>query len=532
MEQAIRGSGSRGRTKRSVQAVQQTAQPTRVVPGPPAPAMARVYLGLVVATGGAVLGIALAAVALGGGEFPSPGGPAIGPSPAGLGVGLVGAAVAAQHFPVALGPGRKSSLALAVYFAAVLLLGPAQAVLVAGLSHALGQGTLALRRDSVTGRPLGTARSAAFNTGQMAVATAIGAAVFAALRPAGSQGAVEVTATPGAVAAAIAMYLVNTWAVAVMAALQQGGRPLAVWLTGRRRDLPEALGEFLLGLMVAAALAQAPWLLVPAALGAATAYGSLRRRAELARREAEATSLRELSRLKDEFLGTVSHELRTPLTIVCGFTELLLSRGEALDPDSRRMVDRVAESAGQLSRMVDDLLDFARLERGGLALQPCDVDLVPVLMSVTADLGRRPGAERLRVDLPPCLPARADPGRVAQVAANLVTNALKYAPAGPITLRACPAPGRPSTVRVEVEDCGPGIPEAEQGRVWEKFYRGGDAATGPNATAGAGIGLAVVKALVEAQGGRVGLESAPGAGSRFWFDLPAPPLNEAVRPAA
>jgi signal transduction histidine kinase len=489
--------------------------------GPPAvfPARARHYLWLVVAAGAVALGAALMAT-VGGGT----GGAA-------LPAGLVAAAVATLHFPAALGPGRKSSLAVPVYFAGVLLLAPGPAVLVAGLGHGVGQATLALRRDPTTGRRRSTPRSAAFNTAQAVLATALGAVAFALLRPA--DGVVAAAAFAAAALAAGTMYLVNTWAVAVMVALQRGSRPLAVWQAARRRDLPEALGEYLLGLVGAWGLAQAPWLLALTVAGVAAAHGSLGRRAELARQEAElarqeaeAASLRELARLKDEFLSTVSHELRTPLTLVCGYAELLQARLQrpgpaAADPGAAGMAVRVGASAGQLARMVDDLLDFAYLERGALAVHPQDVDLVPVLRDAVAGFGRRPGAGRLTAELPAALPAHADPTRVVQVVTNLVANALKYAPEGPITLRAGPAPGDAAgAVRVEVQDGGPGIPLTEQPRVWEKFYRG--AAVAGGATAGVGIGLAVVKAIVEAQDGQVGLDSAPGQGCRFWIDLPAP----------
>jgi signal transduction histidine kinase len=126
---------------------------------------------------------------------------------------------------------------------------------------------------------------------------------------------------------------------------------------------------------------------------------------------------------------------------------------------------------------------------------------------------------RLVVDLPTAEPlvVRADRDRLLVAVGHLLTNALRYAPTGPIVLRA----GRlAEAVRIEVEDEGPGIPVNEQPRVWEKFYRGSSTAA-LNRARGAGIGLAVVKALVEAQGGRVGLTSVPGRGACFWFELPA-----------
>jgi two-component system sensor histidine kinase KdpD len=242
---------------------------------------------------------------------------------------------------------------------------------------------------------------------------------------------------------------------------------------------------------------------------------------ELAAREAEATALRELDRLKNVFLSTISHELRTPLTVVHGHAQLLAERARALTPTAvEAQAGRILAASTQLTRLVQDLLDFARLERGEVAVRPHDDDLAPVLGQTLADLRRQPGGERLVAELPPSLPAYADPTRVAQVVANLLDNALKYAPEGPIVLRGR-ATGEPAeAVRIEVEDQGPGIPPGEQPRVWERFFRGAGVAE-LHPARGSGIGLAVVKALVEAQAGRVGLESAPGRGARFWIELPA-----------
>ncbi len=234
-----------------------------------------------------------------------------------------------------------------------------------------------------------------------------------------------------------------------------------------------------------------------------------------------------LAQAPAEFLGTVCHELRTPLTVVCGYSELLRTQGLALQPAAARMVERIEAASGQLARLVDDLLDFSRIERGELVVLSEDLDVVPVLQEVVAGFRHQPGAVRVRVELPESLPAHADPVRLAQGAANFLANALKYAPQGPITLRALAA-GK-DVVRVEVEDCGPGIRQDEQGYVWDAFYRSAGVASA-GTTRGTGIGLAVVKALVAAQGGRVGLESALGQGSRFWFELPVTAPSGALAP--
>ena len=243
---------------------------------------------------------------------------------------------------------------------------------------------------------------------------------------------------------------------------------------------------------------------------------------ELARREAEADALRELDRMKNELLSTMSHELRTPLTVVHGYAQYLLTGIQQFDPAAiERMATLIYANSRQLVRLVQDMLDFTRLERGEVLVQPERYDLVPQLEELLFAFNQLGGRERLAGDLPSALPVYADSARVEQVVSNLLDNALKYAPEGPITLRARPHPGEPGGwVRIEVQDEGPGIPPHEQARVWEKLFRGSGVA-GLNVVRGSGIGLAVVKALVEAQGGRVGLESDTGRGARFWLDLPA-----------
>jgi signal transduction histidine kinase len=506
-----------------------------------APALARGYLWLV-----ALAAIAVQAALLVAWREPRP----IGLGLAGLSGLLVAMAVLAQHFPVVIGRDRKVDVSTAAYFACVLLFSPPLAVALVGLSQLLGQFTLARRRNPVSGRPLRTARSALFNTGQAMVATAASALAYRAFVP--EVGALDRWANLWAIpAAAAAMYLANGFAVAVMVALQHGQNPVAVWAQGRRRNAVEFAGLFLIGVVIARAGARDPLIDVAMVLPAAIIYWSMDRTVRLeeaARREAEIAAWRDLEHMKNEFMRSISHEIRTPLSIVRGYAELLYEEAEgsrtaegtqataaaerspaslaspASTPQIREFAGQVYTHARLLTRLIDDLLDFARIETGDVVLEPEDFDLVPVLHDLVAGLRRQPGGERIVVELPQTLPVRADPGRVAQAVFNLITNAQKYAPDGPITLRAGPVVGphpvHPvGAVRIEVVDRGPGIPVEEQPRVWQKFYRG-ERVAGLNVVPGAGLGLAIVKALTEAQGGRVGLESVPGRGARFWVELP------------
>jgi signal transduction histidine kinase len=170
------------------------------------------------------------------------------------------------------------------------------------------------------------------------------------------------------------------------------------------------------------------------------------------------------------------------------------------------------------------------MSRGEISVRLETFDLVPDLNDLVAEFRGHEGGHRIAASLPDALPVRADRARVKQIVGNLLENALKYAPDGDIVLRAFWKPSRrrgerasasgAGFARVEVLDRGPGIPAAERRRVWDRFYRG-QQVVALNLARGTGIGLAVVKALVEAQGGRVGLSSTAGGGTCFWFELPA-----------
>ena len=235
---------------------------------------------------------------------------------------------------------------------------------------------------------------------------------------------------------------------------------------------------------------------------------------ELARRVTEATAHVEAAdRAKSAFVATASHELRTPLTAIQGFAELLAARDFSAT-ESRRVAGIVAAEAKRLARIVADLLDLSRIERGlDLVIRPAPLAVGPALASALA-IFRSDGHQRLAVacgDVP--LTVYADKDAFDRVLVNLVSNALKFSPPGTtVTVTA----GRVvDGIEFSVTNAGAGIPADALVRVFEPFYR----VTGAQAP-GTGIGLSVVKSLVEAHGGRVSLTSAPGEETRATFVLP------------
>lgn len=235
-----------------------------------------------------------------------------------------------------------------------------------------------------------------------------------------------------------------------------------------------------------------------------------------------AHAMERLDRLKAEFISTVSHELRTPLTYIHGYSELLMKRD--FEPEMfKEAMGEIYGAAVRMTRLVDDLLDLSRFEAGRLALAPRELDLAELLQSAMA-AARVQGHENLELDLEPLPTIVGDPDRLRQVVDNLLNNAQRYAPSGTITLRA--RSGRQS-VRVEVIDQGPGISAEDRDRVFEPFYRGAKSEVLP--LRGGGLGLTIVRRLVEAHGGEVGLVSAPRRGSTFWFTLPVIAPKKPVR---
>jgi two-component system, OmpR family, phosphate regulon sensor histidine kinase PhoR len=233
----------------------------------------------------------------------------------------------------------------------------------------------------------------------------------------------------------------------------------------------------------------------------------------------EITDLRRLERVRQDFVANVSHEFRTPLTAIQGFAETLLA-GALDDPaNRRRFVEIIREHSMRLARLTQDLLKLSRIEAGQLKLDFRPVSVTQLIESCveTAQLKAVPRQLALHVNLPDQLPsARGDSNTLQEVLQNLLDNALQYTPAGgKIEVSASCSNGH---VVVTVADTGIGIPQAEQARIFERFYRV-DAARSREA-GGTGLGLSIARHIMEAHGGRLWVESAVGEGSRFHFSIP------------
>jgi two-component system sensor histidine kinase ResE len=231
----------------------------------------------------------------------------------------------------------------------------------------------------------------------------------------------------------------------------------------------------------------------------------------------------EVERQRSAFVATVSHELRAPLTVIQGYSETLLDDLNQgwWDPDSERdLLEIVRSSADTLGRLVENLLDAATLEVGVLRLQPEPVRVERIAERLVARRDGLTDHHNLRVETAPGLPlALADPLRVEQVLTNLIDNAVKYSPAGgPVVVR-IDAGRHEAELTISVADHGLGLDAEQAARVFERFYRAGDPVGG--SPRGVGLGLFLCKRLVDAQGGRIWVESEPGVGSTFRFTLPA-----------
>ena len=236
-----------------------------------------------------------------------------------------------------------------------------------------------------------------------------------------------------------------------------------------------------------------------------------------AKRAAESAAM-----AKGEFLATMSHEIRTPLNGIIPMLDLI-ARG-SLAPDQREMLRTAHESSQQLLRIVDDILDYSKLEANRLELEITSFNLRELLEAVMQLMQRQAEGKGLRLDLQidpnVRLPVRGDPVRLRQVLTNLIGNAVKFTERGGIQLgvRRLGETAAQHMLRFEVRDTGIGIGQAQQQRLFRAFTQA-DAST-TRLYGGTGLGLAICKRIVDLMGGRIGVQSEPGQGSTFWFEIP------------
>jgi signal transduction histidine kinase len=237
------------------------------------------------------------------------------------------------------------------------------------------------------------------------------------------------------------------------------------------------------------------------------------------RRSDRIERLQELDRLKDEVVAVVTHELRNPITSINGYLQLMLENADRLDSESLSYLRAVERNAARLHALVDDLLVLLRAESGEFDLDRREVDLAQVAwdsVQAVAPLAERNAIELdLAIDAPTT--ALADEARMAQVFDNLFSNAVKYSPDGGrvrIELR-----NVSGCAELVVSDGGIGIPEEEQQYLFQKFFRASSATD--HDIPGTGLGLTIVKTIVEAHGGTIGCESARGQGTTFRVHVPA-----------
>lgn len=257
------------------------------------------------------------------------------------------------------------------------------------------------------------------------------------------------------------------------------------------------------------------------------------RQLELTTAELKAANerLKELDRLKDDFLATVSHELRTPLTSIRSFSEILYDTPAIETGERQQFLDVIIKESDRLTRLINQILDLAKMEAGRMDWRLADLDPGSVIAdSLNATHGLiRDNAVQVDLDLPGWLPpVTADRDRLIQVLVNLISNAVKCCarPQGWVRVS---ARVRERWLRVDVVDNGPGVPPESREQIFEKFHQ--ISGTSPAGQPGTGLGLAICRQIIQHFGGRIWVEGAPGEGATFSFTLPIHPAEDTRHPA-
>ncbi|HEY9122525.1 MAG TPA: ATP-binding protein [Brevefilum sp.] len=228
------------------------------------------------------------------------------------------------------------------------------------------------------------------------------------------------------------------------------------------------------------------------------------------------TRFRQADELKSEFVSIVSHELKTPVALIKGYVSTLRRDDVQWDPEIMgESLQVIEEEADHLTRLIEDLLDASRLQAGGMPLKRSDILMGAMAERLAERFQVQTEDHQIIVDLPDDLPVvMADETRIEQVLSNLISNAIKYAPQGKITINGC---ARPQEILICVEDEGPGIPAGDLPHIFDRFYRAPETS---RKTKGAGLGLYLARAIIEAHGGRIWADPNPDKGARICFSLP------------
>lgn len=228
------------------------------------------------------------------------------------------------------------------------------------------------------------------------------------------------------------------------------------------------------------------------------------------------SSFREADELKSTFISIISHELKTPVALIKGYVSTLRREDASWDSGVvRDSLEVIEEEADRLAGMIENLLDASRLQAGGISIQRSEVDLPQLAKRIAQRMQTQTTRHTIEVQFPEYFPeVQADENRLEQVLTNLIGNAIKYSPQGKVTIS---GEVRADVVVVGVADEGPGIDPEDIPHLFERFYRGSGMA---KITKGTGLGLYLTRAVVEAHGGRIWVDTHPGHGTRIFFSLP------------